>query len=209
MKKNILILTLTVSLILAACGTSAPPATPTIDPALVQSMAATLVAGNVVGSPAAVVPPANQLPAQPTATPGGPTAEPATANPEHLAKLQEGMDAWNAWRAQNPELRPELTRAELKGANLADYDLSMSVLTRANLENANLARAELRAAILKGANLTGANLKNARLIKARLQGADLSGADLTGAKLTEAEYDASTKWPAGFDPVAAGATLVP
>jgi uncharacterized protein YjbI with pentapeptide repeats len=50
-------------------------------------------------------------------------------------------------------------------------------------------------------------LKNAKLINTRLAGADLSGADLTGAKLTGAQYDATTIWPAGFDPIAAGAVL--
>jgi hypothetical protein len=211
MKKILFSLGVIAALTLSACGTSAPPATPTIDPALVQSIAATMVAGNVLGSPAAVVPPADTPAAQstPLATlpPGGPTAEPATANPEHLAKLQEGKDAWNAWRTQNPDIRPDLTRADLRGMNLAGYDLSSAFLTKAILKKANLTAANLRGAIMKGANLTEAKLKNARLIKARLSGADLTGADLTGAKLTDAEYDASTKWPAGFDPVAAGAVL--
>jgi uncharacterized protein YjbI with pentapeptide repeats len=40
-----------------------------------------------------------------------------------------------------------------------------------------------------------------------LHGADLTDAKLTDAVLTEADYDARTVWPAGFDPVAAGAVL--
>ena len=37
---------------------------------------------------------------------------------------------------------------------------------------------------------------------------DLSFADLTGADLRGCYYDAFTRWPAGFDPRAAGARLV-
>ncbi|MGA2411123.1 MAG: hypothetical protein ABSG46_12140 [Candidatus Binataceae bacterium] len=28
------------------------------------------------------------------------------ANPEHLAKLKEGVEAWNQWREENPEILP-------------------------------------------------------------------------------------------------------
>ena len=47
-------------------------------------------------------------------------------------------------------------------------------------------------------NLSGANLRGADLRRA-----DLSGADLSGAK-----YSATTAWPDGCDPEAAGAELV-
>ena len=28
------------------------------------------------------------------------------ADPEHLAKIEEGVEAWNAWREEHPEVRP-------------------------------------------------------------------------------------------------------
>ena len=45
-------------------------------------------------------------------------------NPEHLAKLKEGIEAWNAWRSENPDIKPNLNGATLKNANLErkDYD---------------------------------------------------------------------------------------
>ena len=43
---------------------------------------------------------------------------------------------------------------------------------------------------------------------ANLSGADLRGANMTGADLRRAEYNSETKWPEGFDPVAAGAVLI-
>ncbi len=30
------------------------------------------------------------------------------ANPEHLAKLQEGVEAWNRWRKENPDIETDL-----------------------------------------------------------------------------------------------------
>ena len=41
-----------------------------------------------------------------------------------------------------------------------------------------------------------------------LQDVDLRWADLTGIDLVTTRYDASTRWPAGFDPQAHGARLV-
>jgi hypothetical protein len=36
------------------------------------------------------------------------------ANTEHLALLQQGVAVWNAWRAEKPDIRPDLTGAFLK-----------------------------------------------------------------------------------------------
>jgi hypothetical protein len=40
------------------------------------------------------------------------------ANPEHLAKLMEGVEAWGQWRKQNPGVEPFLTLANLHKADL-------------------------------------------------------------------------------------------
>jgi uncharacterized protein YjbI with pentapeptide repeats len=45
------------------------------------------------------------------------------ANDEHVAKLKEGVDAWNAWREENPNIRPNLYGANLYGANLFGANL--------------------------------------------------------------------------------------
>ena len=38
------------------------------------------------------------------------------ANKEHLARLREGVEAWNSWRAENHTIRPNLFAANLIGA---------------------------------------------------------------------------------------------
>ena len=124
------------------------------------------------------------------------------SNPEHLAKLLEGVEAWNEWRKVNTEVRPDLNGADLKRANLSKADLTEANLSgadlgRANLSGADLGRANLSGADLVGANLLGANLSESNLTEANLRGADLSrlnlsranlsGFDLSRAKFSEAD----------------------
>jgi hypothetical protein len=100
-------------------------------------------------------------------------------NEEHLAQLKQGVEAWNRWREDNPELRPDLT-----GALLTGVDLGIADLSRADLREANLSRAILIKADLNETNLTGADLREAtNLGAANFIGTNLTGADLTGAAI--------------------------
>ena len=45
------------------------------------------------------------------------------ANPEHLAKLKEGVEAWNKRRKDNPEIKRDLTEADLTEIDLRKADL--------------------------------------------------------------------------------------
>jgi uncharacterized protein YjbI with pentapeptide repeats len=118
------------------------------------------------------------------------------ANPEHLARLGEGVESWNIWRESNPRMHPDLSAADISGsnlwrANLSWADLKKAKLQGANLKGADLARAFLRRADLREADLFGADLRNAHLAGADLSGADLHLADFTGADLDEAEFSAT------------------
>jgi uncharacterized protein YjbI with pentapeptide repeats len=107
-------------------------------------------------------------------------------NEEQLNLLQQDMKAWNRWRQENREIRPNLHGANLSGANLNQANLLLANLSGANLSGAELYRAELHGANLSGANLSLANLSGADLTKADLTEADLSKADLCGANLSGA-----------------------
>jgi uncharacterized protein YjbI with pentapeptide repeats len=61
------------------------------------------------------------------------------ANQEHLKRLKQGVNAWNAWRHEFPEIWPDLI-----GINLSRADLSRTNLLGANLIDANLHSASLR-----------------------------------------------------------------
>jgi uncharacterized protein YjbI with pentapeptide repeats len=124
------------------------------------------------------------------------------ANEEHLAKLREGVDAWNIWRKANFTIRPgldgaKLLRLELSGVDLHDADLRFATLCEANLGFADLNGADLDGADLSGASLNGAYLRQANLnfvklirsslVMVHLNGACLSDANLSFANLTSAD----------------------
>jgi hypothetical protein len=69
------------------------------------------------------------------------------ANEEHVARLKQGVDAWNTWRRENPCVSPDLSGVTIPGVNLS------------------------------GANLIRVNLGRAILFEVNLNGADLGGAD--------------------------------
>lgn len=121
-------------------------------------------------------------------------------NERHVRILKQGVDVWNRWREQNPEIQPDLSeaalrRAILKEANLYQANLSLADMTRAKLSGANLREAKLIEANLREAKLIGVdffrakmcrvNLMGANLAKAQLIAVDLSNANLMGANLIE------------------------
>ena len=121
----------------------------------------------------------------------------------------------HSYSGNNLEPDADLTSADLNGAIL-----NGAILNGANLTGANLTVADLNGAILLGADLTGADLTDAFLIGANLSFAEMFNADLSNAILFNATglgdsfgaalYDANTDFTGtGFDPVAAGWTLVP
>lgn len=106
-----------------------------------------------------------------------------------------------------------LWRANLQGADLLSANLQSADLWSANFQGVDLWRADLRGAHMERADLQRANLERvylqgADLLAADLRGADLRRANLQGAILDAARYNSATRWPEGFDPVAAGAILV-
>ena len=116
------------------------------------------------------------------------------ANPEHLEILQQGIEAWNAWRDQNGDIRPDLSIASLFRINLAPTDIisqadlfpadpiqtlgSRRFRIRPAIIGANLANTHFDKAYLAEATLTHADFTRATLVKASLTGADLSEAHL-------------------------------
>ena len=46
------------------------------------------------------------------------------ANPKHLKILEQGVEEWNQWRKDNPEIKPDLIGAKLsKVGDLSRADL--------------------------------------------------------------------------------------
>jgi uncharacterized protein YjbI with pentapeptide repeats len=120
------------------------------------------------------------------------------ANQEQLAILKQGVEVWNNWREQNPNIEIDLSQANLKKANLEEANLSSGnlfevKLAGANLRGAslsltNLGNADLRYANLVAADLTQANLSEAFLLSADLLDAYVNRANLVGAYLGGASF---------------------
>jgi uncharacterized protein YjbI with pentapeptide repeats len=104
------------------------------------------------------------------------------ASEDHLATLRLGIPAWNDWRAANPAVNPDLSRADLHGTDF----------TGANLERTNFARSGLAGSKFGGARVNGATFRQADLTDADLGGAlgvseeRFAGANLAGAQLPDA-----------------------
>jgi len=107
------------------------------------------------------------------------------ADPKQLKVIRQGIEGWNRWRKDNPELRPDLSRASLRKVDLSGADLREANLRRADLRKTILREALLRRADLSEANLSGADLREAILARADLSEANLSGAVLFWADFSE------------------------
>jgi len=117
------------------------------------------------------------------------------ANDEQLRILQQGAEAWNKWRTENPNpglvdlSGAKLIGARLNSADLRCADFSRAKLIAANFIGANLCGANLDGADLRNSNLSGANLNGAGLIWAQLSGSILDRADLNKACLMGAQLN--------------------
>jgi uncharacterized protein YjbI with pentapeptide repeats len=120
----------------------------------------------------------------------------AMANYKHVEMLAKGVTVWNQWRAQDLEIKPNLSganlfQADLSLANLRQTDLRKTDLRESKLDEADLFKADLRNANLRGASAISSDLKNANLTGAHMITADLSRADLQGADMRGVRLDGS------------------
>lgn len=121
------------------------------------------------------------------------------ANPEHLAKLKEGVEAWNVWRDKNIDLIPDLrkhdfSREDLSNINLSNARLNWCIFRNTMLQNALFSGADLFGANMSRANLSGAVFENATmkwtdLTRTILTGANLIRANLSGANLLQTNLE--------------------
>jgi uncharacterized protein YjbI with pentapeptide repeats len=75
------------------------------------------------------------------------------ANEDHLNMLRQGVPVWNQWRAANPNVTPDLTKAHAwrknyDGANFAGADLTEMNFGNASLIGADFTKKVLNAPLL-------------------------------------------------------------
>lgn len=115
---------------------------------------------------------------------------------DYLELIEKGVKAWNHWRSEHPEARPDLKTAylfekSLPGINLSHVNLSRACLIGADLRNADLTGAKLSGvyannANFRGASLAAADLRGGNLVEANLRQANLSGAVVDDTNFTNA-----------------------
>jgi len=118
------------------------------------------------------------------------------ADPEHVAILNQGVEAWNKWRKENPDIIPDLSGADLSGRNFTCLDLPFKAQVRKILregkQRAKTSQTDSPSSMAfvvarnNGINLINAKLQGAQLSKALLIGAQLRDANLLDANLEEA-----------------------
>ncbi|WP_134497798.1 pentapeptide repeat-containing protein [Microvirga pakistanensis] len=118
------------------------------------------------------------------------------AKEEHVARLEQGVEAWNAWRDENPDVNPDLSeanlcQADLRGANLNVANLSGTNLCKSDLSQARLLGAHMYNASLVGANLSGASLRDANLYRADLSQSYLCGTNLSATELGRTKFNST------------------
>ena len=116
------------------------------------------------------------------------------ANPEHVIILKQGVEIWNRWREDAPDIDPDLSYADLTNLNLTAANLSRANLRWTDFNMADLCKANLMYADLYRANLMTADLTEAILIGTYLSESDLYTSDLTGAVLRNADLTSALIW---------------
>ena len=114
--------------------------------------------------------------------------------------LIAAMDFASAARAENLEHTQQLlSTRECELCDLSDVSMVYTDLSRVNLRRADLTYSNLSRVNLSNADLSGADLSGAVLFNANLAGADLSGANLAGADLRQTYLVGANMDGANFD----------
>lgn len=109
------------------------------------------------------------------------------ANPEHLAKLMEGREAWNRWREETAE-DPDLSGASLRGLDLSGFALDDTDLSGADLDGV-----VIRNTVAEWVNVVGARWTNARVADChfryfRARDSNFDGAHLFGTSFHYCDF---------------------
>jgi uncharacterized protein YjbI with pentapeptide repeats len=113
------------------------------------------------------------------------------AKQDQLEILKQGVDVWNRWRAENPDIQIDLARADLCRAKLKNVNFYLADLRGSKLREADLKNADLGGTDLSKADLSGADIRWANISEANWKGANLSGANLAGSNLSETNFESA------------------
>lgn len=99
----------------------------------------------------------------------------------------------------------EFNGGNFDGSNFSNTSIKNATLINGSYQNTNFENADLTHAELHNVNFSGASFDHAVLSEATLDNVDFSNANFEGVVMTDVVFDEKTKFPEGFDPLAAGA----
>jgi uncharacterized protein YjbI with pentapeptide repeats len=109
------------------------------------------------------------------------------ANPEHLKILEKGIEAWNQWRKEYPDLEPDLSEADLSIADQKTLTRRLELLDEVLKNRGQFRYLEVREPFLHGPDLRGVDFRGSDLHGASVRSSDLRQASLCEANLREAD----------------------
>lgn len=120
------------------------------------------------------------------------------ANPEHLAKFNEGNKAWNEWREANPDIHPDLSGADLEDRIISTFG-GLSVLLQSvygpsykiNLSRVIFDDANLKGSVIGQADFRGATLNRTKCGKASFLHSNFTSASMCNVNFTDANLHSS------------------
>jgi uncharacterized protein YjbI with pentapeptide repeats len=120
------------------------------------------------------------------------------AKSKHLTILKSGINKWNRWREEQPDVTPDLSKIDLRNfdfceANLEGVDFRKTILggscfIGADISNALLSESFLDTAWFNSAKLIETDLTMAHLERAIFPDSDLSGAHLNQSILHNVDF---------------------
>lgn len=117
---------------------------------------------------------------------------------DHLERLKEGVEVWNKWREDNPDIWPQLVGANLQDEDLSGYDLHYAFMQHANLSGAILKDTWLSCTHFEQANLTGADLSGTFAEWALFYEAKMDKCIAMEANFTKATFENASAVDANF-----------
>ena len=126
---------------------------------------------------------------------------------EHVARLLEGVKAWNEWRDRAPDIRPDLSgldvhglfekewdiderdELDLSGINFKDAILRGTKFFKVKLNQSTCYGSDLRCSVWRGVEAGGINFVGSDLRNATMSLVDLSGSNLGSARTSGLKFD--------------------
>lgn len=106
-------------------------------------------------------------------------------NVKHQDVLDKGVEAWNQWRKENPNIQPDLSRSDLTGKKLDEADFTKVNFNGTRFYETSLYRVSFSESDLTNADLTGVNLFSSTLTRTILNKTILKRAYIRGVSFTE------------------------